>query len=141
MRLFILLFSFLFVSCSFSSTLTSMTNVEARNAIEDKTISTASMATLNGRVIQNTFTGFFKNDGTITGAFEKKPINAPQVDQGTWNTRGAGMVCIKWDHWNNNVETCVTLYKLNNAILTVGPNGEFNSLVFDGDVKSGDQLQ
>lgn len=99
-------------SLSFAGTLTSLKQDEVTNVFSDKTITTISAATLNGKVINNSFTGYFSKDGKAKGSFDKKPDNDPQTDTGTWKADSNGNFCYKWDHWDGAKEECVSIYKL-----------------------------
>lgn len=131
---------FSITSVSFGASLTSMSQSEAQNALSDKTITTISAATLNDKIISDSYTGFFSKDGKITGKFAKKPANDPQKDTGTWQVKNDGQFCVTYQHWNNGKERCVLLYKLDNAILVVNSNNGFESLILNKDIKSGNKV-
>ncbi|MEO8402658.1 MAG: hypothetical protein ABI597_12875 [Gammaproteobacteria bacterium] len=134
----ILLFSM--SSISFAGSLSPANKATATSALTDKTITTISAATLDGKVISDSFTGYFGKDGKVTGKFVNKPADGPQSDQGSWNVKSDGKVCVTWEHWNEAKEKCVNFYKLNNAFLILNKNNGFESLVLYSDMKSGNQM-
>lgn len=117
-----------------------MNKLAAMNELSDKTITTISAATLDGKVISDSFTGYFGKDGKMNGKFATKPANGPQTDQGTWKVKADGKVCITWEHWNEGKEKCVNFYKLSNALLIVNMSNGFESLVLNDDMKTGNQM-
>ncbi|MDX1901491.1 MAG: hypothetical protein SFW66_05745 [Gammaproteobacteria bacterium] len=128
-------------SVSFAAAgLVSMNKAQAIKELSDKTITTISAVTLNGKVISDSFTGYFSKDGKTNGKLATKPADGPQVDQGKWMVKSNGMVCITWDHWNNAKEKCVNFYKLNNALLITNAGHGFESLVLDDEIQSGNQM-
>lgn len=120
--------------------LSPMNKSAASHELTDKTITTISAATLDGKVISDSFTGYFGKDGKITGKFASKPADGPQTDQGSWKVKSDGKVCIMWDHWNNAKEKCVSFYKLTNGMLIVNMDNGFESLVLNSNMKSGNQM-
>ncbi|HSW69739.1 MAG TPA: hypothetical protein VLI69_06275 [Gammaproteobacteria bacterium] len=125
---------------SFAESLTPMNKSAATMELSDKTITTISAATLDGKVISDSFTGYFGKDGKMTGKFANKPAEGPQNDQGSWKVQSDGKVCVTWDHWNNAKEKCVSFYKLNNALLIVNASNGFESLILNTDMKSGNKM-
>lgn len=127
-------------SLSFAGTLTSMNKDEVISAISDKTFTTISAATLNDKVIADSFTGYFSKDGKMSGKFEKKPEGSPQSDTGTWKVNSDGALCYKWEKWDNGKEECVAVYKLSNGLLVVNSSNGFESFILDKSIKSGNSL-
>jgi hypothetical protein len=128
-------------SVSFAApNLVSMTKPQAMKELSDKTITTISAVTLDGKVISDSFTGYFSKDGKMSGKMATKPADGPQADQGTWMVKANGMVCITWEHWNNAKEKCVDFFKLNNALLITNADHGFESLVLDSGIQSGNQM-
>ncbi|QMT61621.1 hypothetical protein [Legionella sp. PC997] len=126
-------------SLSFAASISSMSKAEVTEAITDKTITTISAATLNDKLLANSFTGYYGKDGKMMGAFAKPTEGAPQNDKGTWLVKEDGSVCMTWEHWFNGKEDCVYFYKLNNGLLVVGANQNFESVILNSDIKSGNQ--
>lgn len=134
-----LLFSF--SSLTSAATLTSMTSSQAKKAFTDKTITTVSKVTLNGKLIDNTFTGFFNKDGTMVGKFATPPDNGgAQSSKGTWKVQSNGQFCPTWKEWFDGKTRCVTFFKLKNAILVVGPENNFETLILDDNIQNGNQM-
>jgi hypothetical protein len=126
-------------SINFAASISSMNKSEVMAALRDKTMTTISAATLNGKVIPNSFTGFFGKDGKMNGGFANKPEDAPQNDKGTWQVKDNGEVCVHWEQWFNGKERCVYFYKLSNALLIINTDKNFESLILNTDLKSGNQ--
>jgi hypothetical protein len=124
-------------SITFASSIASMNKSEVMNAISDKTMTTISAATLNGKVIPDSFTGYFGKDGKMNGGFATKPEDASQNDKGTWMVKDNGEVCVKWEQWFDGKEQCVYFYKLKNALLIINTDKGFESLILDEDLKPG----
>lgn len=132
--------SLLVPSLCFAASLNSMKKAEVTKAIADKTFTTISAATLNDKVIKNSFTGYFSKDGKASGSFEMKPDNDPQSDTGTWNVNSDGKLCYKWDHWDSGKEKCVAVYKLSNGLLVINDEKGFESMILSDQIKSGNQM-
>lgn len=129
-----------FSSLASAATLTSLNSTQAKNVISDKTITTVSTVTLDGKLVDNTFTGYFNKDGTMQGSFATKPDNGPQTDQGKWRVMANGDFCFTWQNWDNNKERCVTFYKLNNALLVINNGNKFETLILDNNIQPGNKL-
>lgn len=127
-------------SISFANSISSMDKSDVKAALSDKTMTTISAASLNGKVIPNSFTGYFGKDGKMNGSFANKPEDAPQSDKGTWEVKGDGKVCVHWEQWFNGKEQCVYFYKLSNALLIINTDKGFESLILNDDLKSGNQM-
>lgn len=127
-------------SLCLAGSLNSMGKDEVVSAFSDKTITTIPAATLNGKVIKNTFTGFFSKDGKATGAFETKPSDDPQTDTGTWKVNADGLFCYKWDHWDGGKEECVSMFKLTNGYLVINDQNGFESMILSELIKPGNQM-
>lgn len=133
--------SILFLSTSsFAVSLTPLDKSAATAELSGKTITTISAATLDGKVISDSFTGYFSQDGKVKGKFVKKPAEGPVADEGTWKVNDDGKVCVTWSHWNHAQEKCVDFYKLANALLIVNGDNGFESLVLTRDIKSGNHV-
>lgn len=129
-------------SMSFATSVSSMDKSAVMDALGDKTITTISAATLNGKVIPDSFIGYFNKDGKMHGKFAKKPPEgAPQNDKGTWMVKADGQVCVTWEKWFHGKEQCVYFYKLSNALLITNTDNGFESLVLDADIKSGNHTK
>ncbi|AWN73506.1 hypothetical protein LEAN103870_14865 [Legionella anisa] len=127
-------------SLSFAASISSMSKSEVTEALSDKTVTTISAATLNDKVLANSFTGYFGKDGKMMGGFAKQTEGAPQNDKGTWLVKDDGSVCMTWEHWFNGKEECVYFYKLNNGLLVVGADQNFESVILNSEIKSGNQI-
>lgn len=127
-------------SVCFAANLTPLNKAQATKEISDKTITTIPAVTLDGKVIPNSFTGYFGKDGTTNGKLATPPNDGPQTDQGKWMVKANGAVCVTWDHWNNGKEKCVNFYKLSNALLIMNTDHGFETLVLDDQIQSGNQV-
>lgn len=128
-------------SLSLATSLTSMTGSQAKSAISDKTITTVSKATLNGKLVDNSFIGYFNKDGTMVGKFAS-PLSdgGPQTDKGKWKIQANGQLCFTWENWDQGQQRCVTFFKLNNALLVIGPQNKFETLILDDNIQSGNHM-
>lgn len=126
-------------SINYAASINSLNKSQVMSAIGDKTMTTISASTLNGKVITDSFTGYFGKDGKMNGSFANKPDNAPQSDKGTWKVKNTGEVCVKWEQWDEGKEHCVYIYKLSNALLITGTDKAFESVVLNTDLKPGNQ--
>lgn len=129
-----------FSSLASAATLTSLNSAQTKDAIVDKTITTVSTVTLDGKLVDNTFTGYFNKDGTMHGSFANKPDNGPQTDQGKWRVMGNGDFCFTWQNWDSAKERCVTFYKLDNALLIINKGNKFETLILDNNIQTGNKL-
>jgi len=130
-----------FSSVSMAASLVSMNNKQAKTALSDKTITTVTEVTLNGQLVENTFTGYFNKDGSMVGKLANAPADGgPQNDKGTWKVQANGQVCVTWQNWNKAQPRCVMLYNLTNALLIVGPGNNFETLVLNNNIQSGNQV-
>jgi len=127
-------------SICFAAPLAIMNKAAATKELSDKTITTISAATLDGKVISDSFTGYFDKNGKMNGKFQTKPANDPQTDQGSWIVKADGKVCVTWQHWNSGKEKCVNFYRLSNALLIVNMNNGFESLVLNDDMQTGNKM-
>jgi len=128
-------------SLSLATSLSSLNSTQAKNALSDKTITTVSEVTLNGNLVENSFTGYFNKDGTMTGKFANALSDGtPQTDKGTWKVGTNGQFCITWQTWDHGQQRCVTFYKLNNALLVIGPGNKFETLILDNNIQNGNQM-
>ncbi len=125
---------------SYAAALSPMNKSQTQNALSDKTITTISAVTLDGKIISDSFTGYFGKDGKVAGKLANKPEDGPQTDAGTWKVKPNGMVCVTWEKWNDAKEKCVSFYKLSNSILLVNNNKGFESLILDDQIKTGNLM-
>lgn len=140
----IFLFATLFTICSFAyaaNHFSPMTQSDVMNAFKDKTLPTVSFAMLNGKLVPNSFTGYFAADGKATGHFASPPQNnVPQDDEGTWTVKADGSFCATWQHWFNAKEFCTHVYDAKNSFILIDLDGEFTALVMKDQIQSGNQL-
>ncbi len=121
-------------------TLKPMTGDEIKTSLTDKTITTIPATTLNGKIVANSFTGYFGRDGKLTGQFAQKPEDGPQKDTGIWKVNADQMLCFKWDNWDSNTERCVSLYRLNNGILVLNIDDGFETVIVERSTQPGNKL-
>ncbi len=128
-------------SITLAASLTSMSGTQVKKAITDKTITSISDTTLNGKLVENSFIGYFNKNGTVDAKFANPlPDGAPQTDQGTWKIATNGQLCVTWKNWDNAKPRCVTFYKLKNAMIVVGPENIFETLFLDIKIQDGNQI-
>lgn len=133
-----LLFSF--STASMANSLESLDQSKAKNALDNKTITTISLTTLNGKTQDNVFTGFFSKEGKTKGSFASAPADQPQTDQGTWMVQDDGKLCMTWEHWNNAKQFCMTLYKTKNSIIFINEKDKLESVVMLDKIQSGNKM-
>ncbi len=127
-------------SLSYAASLQSMDKTLITKALEDKTITTVPLVTLHNSLIANTVSVYFGKKGQLLGQFTNKPDNDPQNDQGTWQVKADGQVCVSWKVWTNNNPICVYAYKLANSLVFVNTSNKFESMVLSDGIKSGNQV-
>jgi hypothetical protein len=126
---------------SFAQTLHSLDKDQVTKALQGNTIKTIPLVTLNNKLIENSMTGYFDQDGKIHGQLSNKPAGEPQADEGNWQVQADGTLCATWQHWNNKQPICVTVYKLTNGLLLVNKESEkFESLILQDSIKSGKHI-
>lgn len=113
---------------------------KAKSALENKTITTIPLTTLNGKTQDNVFTGFLGKDGKTKGSFTPAPANQPQTDEGTWMVKDDGKLCMTWDHWNDAKQFCMTLYKTKNSIIFINEKDKLESVVMLDKVRTGNKM-
>jgi len=130
-----------FSTISFGASINSMNKDQTTQALQDKTIKTASLSTIDDKVVDNSFTGYFGKDGKIKGTFAKKPAKEPQSDEGTWMVKDDGSFCVTWKHWNHVKPLCIATYQVSNGLIFINSDSnEFVSLALLDGIKSGNQM-
>jgi len=144
MRKLILVISTLLITLSslaYGLSIQSLNKLQVINTLQNKTIVTIPLITLNNELINNTFTGYFDKNNQLQGRFSAKPDNDPQSDQGKWLVEADGTLCATWQHWHQGKPVCVTVYKLENGLLFVNKKSKkIETVVLDANIKSGNQL-
>jgi hypothetical protein len=131
----------LFTSIAFATNLQSLDQSQVNKALKDKTITTVPLVTIDGDLVNNTFTGFFGKDGKLEGRMAAKPDNGPEKDTGTWKVDGKGVLCATWDHWNNKQSICVSIYKVGNGLLFVNDKTKkLETVVLDDKIQNGNSI-
>lgn len=128
--------------CSFSyaASMQSLNKNQVMKTLEDKTITTVPLVTLHGNLVTNTATVYFGKKGEVVGEFENKPENDPQSDQGTWQAKADGQICVTWKAWTKDKPTCVYTYKLANGLVFVNTANKFESMVLTNGIQSGNRV-
>lgn len=127
---------------TFAASIHSLNQAEMTKIFQDKTATTISLATSNGKLIENAFSGYFAKDGKVQGQFASKLDNDPQSDTGNWAVKPDGSLCVIWQHWTHSKPICVAGYQLENGVVLV--NKETNNLetvILDENIKAGNQLK
>lgn len=127
-------------SVSFAQSIHSLSKDQVTKMFADHTFTTLPVTTLNGDVMNNTFTGYWGNDGKMKGSFANKPDNDPQSDDGTWMVKNDGSLCATWSHWDNGKQVCVHAYETKNAVIFINAENKLETIVLINDIKSGNQL-
>lgn len=127
---------------AFAASLPSLTESQVKQELNNKTIVTIPMVTMNGHLINNTITASFNKDGKLSGQFSSKPDNNdPQADAGTWKVSSDGTLCATWDHWNQTKPICVAIYKVNNGLIFINHDThKLETIVLADNIKPETQL-
>lgn len=130
-----------FCGVALATSLQSLTKAQVVATIQNKTVTTIPLVTLEGKMINNTFTGYFDKNGQIQGQMENKPEGGPQTDQGQWTTKADGTLCATWQHWDQSKPICVSVFKLKNGLLFLNKdNKRLETIILDQNIKTGNQL-
>ncbi|MHB1948304.1 MAG: DUF995 domain-containing protein [Gammaproteobacteria bacterium] len=129
-----------FSTVSMANSLQSLDKSKVKSLLDNKTITTISLTTLNGKTQDNVFTGYFSKDGKTNGSFASAPENQPQTDEGTWKVNDDGQLCMTWQHWNHAKEFCMSLYKTKNSIIFINQHDKLESVVMLDKIKSGNKM-
>lgn len=126
---------------SFAAPFHALNKEQVNKAFQNKTITTISAITMDGKLVNNTFTGYFNKD-QVNGQLANQPENsAPQNDQGTWLVKNNGALCVTWQHWNQQKPICINIYELKNAYVFINADtGNFESMVPKNNIQDGNQL-
>ena len=128
-------------SISYGAAMQSLDKSKVTKFFENHTMTTVSMITLNGKMVNNTFTGYLAKDGKIVGQLAAKSGNLPQGDKGTWTVKDNGEFCVTWEHWQEAKQTCMDVYETKNMLIFVNvATGKFESAVPLEHLKDGDQM-
>lgn len=127
-------------SYSYAATLQSLDKNQVTKALENKTITTVPLVTLHKHLVPNTVSVYFGKKGELSGQFANKPENDPQTDQGTWQVKDDGQVCVNWKEWTKNKPTCVYTYKLENSLVFINVDNKFESMALLDKIQSGNQV-
>lgn len=131
-----------FSSLCLGASLSSLNNKQVNQTLENKTITTASLITLNGKLLNDNFaTVYFGKDNKVNGKFNNKPSSDPQTDEGSWLVKSNGTLCVTWQHWNQAKPICVLGYQLKNALILVNTDTKnLETLILDENIKDGNQV-
>lgn len=135
-------FALIYTSFSHAATLQSMNKTQATKALENKTITTVPMVTIDNKLIDNnSVTVYFGKDNEVIGKFATKPENNPQDDKGTWMVKDSGTVCVTWKQWEHNTPICINVYKTSNSLVFINADtNKFESMVLLNNIKTGNTL-
>lgn len=140
-RLIIAASVLLISTVTFANTLQSLNQAQVNEQLKGKTISTIPLVTINGALVNNTFTGFLDSNGNMDGHMANKPENDPISDTGTWTVSQNGTLCVTWQHWNNTKPICVSVYKVNNGLLFINEKSHaLETIVLSDSIKNGKQV-
>lgn len=131
-----------FSSLCFAAPLQSLNEKQINQTLENKTITTISLITLNGKLVNNRASIYFSKDNKVNGKFSNKPDNDPQTDEGSWSVKPNGTLCVTWQHWNQAKPICVAGYQLKNALFFVNTDTQkLETLILDENIKDGNQVK
>lgn len=135
--------SLVFVSgVSFAASMHSLNKEQIMSALQDKTMTTIPLLTLNDQLVNNTITMYFAKDGALNGQFATKPDTDPQSDQGKWEVKADGALCTTWNQINNKKPICVYVYKTSNSLIFINTDtNKFESMALNDNIKTGNQMK
>lgn len=129
-------------SFCYAASMQSLNKKQLTQALEDKTITTISLVTLNGNIINNSASIYFSKNNKTDGTMSSKPGNNPQSDEGIWSVKSNGALCITWQHWNDNKPICVFGYQLTNALVLVNTETKnLETLILNINIQSGNSVK
>lgn len=141
MKRLIIALAVLFSSSVFADAIQSLDQSQVNQTLKGKTIATIPLVTLDGSLVNNTFTGYFNSNGKIRGQMAHTPASGPANDTGSWTVTENGSLCVTWDHWNSKKNTCVAIYNLNNGLLFVNQDThKLETLILNDNIKNGNAL-
>jgi hypothetical protein len=141
MKRLIIALALLFSTSVFADAIQSLNQSQVNQALKDKTITTIPLATINGSLVNNTFSGYFNANGKVIGQMAHTPASGPANDTGSWTVTENGSLCVTWDHWNNKQNTCIALYNVNNGLLFINQNThKLETMVLNENIKNGNGL-
>lgn len=130
-----------FSSISLANPWQSMTKAEVEHAFVNKTWTTVGLTRINDKTMPgNTFTGHWDNKGYFYGKFSEPLKKGPQKDEGTYQVKANGEVCLKFSNWNEGKEFCDYIYQTKDAYVAVGVEDLLHTVILKEDVKSGNQM-
>lgn len=119
-------------SLSFGATLNAINPDQFKQAFVGKTFTSVSNASV---------TVYMGDKGKIQGKSAAKPASAPQTDQGTYNIKDDGLVCITWQHWFNGKEECIYAYNTQNVYIMVDNHNTFHFVIMKSAIETGNHLK
>lgn len=127
------------VACS-AATMHSITKDQMKQAFVNKTSTSISTAQLNGKNVDNAFTGYFDDKGNMWGKFASEPADAPQTDQGTYKIKNNGSLCLTWQHWMDAKQFCVNAYETTNSYIIIDDKNMFHTVFMKTAMQAGKQM-
>lgn len=124
--------------CSATS-LQSLNKAQAIHTIQNKTITTIPLITLDGRMLEHSISAYFNKDGKVQGRINKSDNN--NTDEGKWSIQSDGTLCTIWDSWNQHNPICVSIYKVTNGLLFINKeNNKLETIALNENIKKSNQL-
>lgn len=127
-------------SVGFAATLNSISKDQVKQAFVNKTYVSISTAQVNGKTVENSFTGYMDDQGKTWGKFTRKPADAPQADQGTYVIKDNGLLCLTWQHWMGGKQFCVYAYETTNSYLIISDDNVFHTAFMKNKMQAGKHL-
>lgn len=125
-----------------AASLQSLDKKQLTQKLEDKTITTIPLVTINGALKKNTANVYFGKDNKINGKMDSKPDNDHQTDEGSWSVKPDGTLCVTWQHWNAAKPTCVFGYQLKNVLVLVNKKTKnLETIILSDNIKSGNSVK
>lgn len=140
-KIILSLLVFFMFSAAHAVTMTSMTKEQVAQTFNGKTLVTIPLSTIENKLVADSITIYFDQSGKATGHITVKQDNVSQDDQGKWQVKDDGALCITWEHWTSNQPFCDYVYNANNSVIFINGTGDFVSLALKRDIQLGNQMQ
>lgn len=114
-----------------------MTQDQLTQLIQDKTLTTIPLSTIDNHLVADRISIYFGKDGEAQGHLAKKDSKLPQNDTGKWEVKEDGALCISWKSWFKSKAFCDYAYDAKNSIIFLNGEGAFVSLVLKSRISSG----
>lgn len=127
-------------SFAYGATLQSLDKEKIKQAVVNKTLVSIGTDNLNGKTIDNTFSMYIDDKGSIFGKMGQKPADEPQKDKGTCIFNDDGSFSITWEYWDGAKEIRGNFFETENAYISIDDQNVFHTVFMKDSIKTGNQL-